>query len=210
MTAMTKKLRWGVLSTANIGIKKVLPAMQHGQFTTVDCHRFARSGQGPKGRRRTGDSHGVRIVRRAARRPDIDAIYNPLPNQMHVPWTIKAAEAGKHVLCEKPMSLTVAEAKTLLARPRAHRGQDWRSVHDSQLYAMAAACGELLARRPHRRSCGRLSDSSATSTTTPPISATMLRAAVARCWISAAIASRRALWIRAGADAGGRTRGTRS
>jgi predicted dehydrogenase len=47
--------------------------------------------------------------------PQIEAIYNPLPNQLHVPWTIKAAQAGKHVLCEKPLSMTVAEAKTLLA-----------------------------------------------------------------------------------------------
>jgi predicted dehydrogenase len=46
--------------------------------------------------------------------PQIEAIYNPLPNQLHVPWSIKAAEAGKHVLCEKPLSMTVAEAKTLL------------------------------------------------------------------------------------------------
>jgi predicted dehydrogenase len=47
--------------------------------------------------------------------PQIEAIYNPLPNQLHVPWSIRAAEAGKHVLCEKPLSMTVAEAKTLLA-----------------------------------------------------------------------------------------------
>jgi predicted dehydrogenase len=50
--------------------------------------------------------------------PQIEAIYNPLPNQLHVPWSIRAAEAGKHVLCEKPLSITVAEARTLLAVQR--------------------------------------------------------------------------------------------
>ena len=53
--------------------------------------------------------------------PNIDAIYNPLPNQLHVAWTMKAAEAGKHVLCEKPLSMTVAEAESLLA-VRSHTG----------------------------------------------------------------------------------------
>lgn len=112
---MSEKLRWGVLSTAAIGMKKVLPGMQKGQFTSVD----AIASRDLKKAREAADKLGIPRAYGSYEDlladPEIDAIYNPLPNQMHVPWTIKAAEAGKHVLCEKPLSLTVAEAESLLA-----------------------------------------------------------------------------------------------
>ena len=119
MARMTKKLRWGVLSTANIGMKKVLPAMQHGQFTAVTAVASRDLGKARKAASTLGIATAYGSYEELLADPDVDAIYNPLPNQMHVPWTIKAAEAGKHVLCEKPLSLTVAEAKTLLAVRRA-------------------------------------------------------------------------------------------
>ncbi len=112
---MSRKLRWGVLSTAAIGVKKVIPAMQSGQYTTVtaiasrDLER-AQEAASPLGIEKAYGSYEDLLAD-----PDVDAIYNPLPNQMHVPWSIKAAEAGKHVLCEKPLSMTVAEARTLLS-----------------------------------------------------------------------------------------------
>ncbi|MBT9332439.1 Gfo/Idh/MocA family protein [Paracidobacterium acidisoli] len=113
--ATNKKVRWGVLSTAAIGVKKVIPAMQLGQLSSVTAIASrdltkAREAAGPLGIATAYGSYEELLAD-----PDVDAIYNPLPNQLHVPWTIKAAEAGKHVLCEKPVSLTVAEAETLLA-----------------------------------------------------------------------------------------------
>jgi len=115
MDTMSRKLRWGVLSTAAIGLKKVIPAMQSGQYT----HVGAIASRNLATARAAADGLGIETAYGSYEAlladPDVDAIYNPLPNQMHVPWTIKAAEAGKHVLCEKPLSMTVAEAKTLLA-----------------------------------------------------------------------------------------------
>jgi len=115
MAPMSKKLRWGALSTANIGIKKVLPAMQRGQYTTVSAIASRDLSKAQEAAAKLGIAKAYGSYEELLDDPDIDAIYNPLPNQMHVPWTIKAAEAGKHVLCEKPISLTVAEAKALLA-----------------------------------------------------------------------------------------------
>jgi predicted dehydrogenase len=103
-----------VLSTANIGIRKVLPAMQLGQYTTVTAIASRDLDKAKKAAAALGIEKAYGSYEELLTDPDVDAIYNPLPNQFHVPWTIKAAEAGKHVLCEKPLSLTVAEAETLL------------------------------------------------------------------------------------------------
>lgn len=111
---MSEKLRWGVLSTAKIGLKKVLPAMQQGQYTSVTAIASRDLAKAKEAAAALGISKVYGSYEELLADPDIDAVYNPLPNQLHVPWTIKAAEAGKHVLCEKPISLTVAEAKTLL------------------------------------------------------------------------------------------------
>jgi predicted dehydrogenase len=115
MTGTQKKLRWGILSTAAIGLKKVIPAMQLGKLTAVDAIASRGLARAQEAAASLGIPTAYGSYEELLADPSIDAIYNPLPNQLHVHWTIKAAEAGKHVLCEKPLSLTVAEAETLLA-----------------------------------------------------------------------------------------------
>jgi len=115
MVRMSRKLRWGVLSTASIGLRRVIPALQRGQYTTVAAiasHSLAKAQAAATG---LGMPKAYGSYEELHADPDIDAVYNPLPNQLHVPWTIKAAAAGKHVLCEKPCSMSVAEAESLLA-----------------------------------------------------------------------------------------------
>ena len=112
---MSAKLRWGVLSTADIGLQKVIPAMQQGQYTRVDAIASRSLAKAQHAATALGIPTAYGSYEELLADPNLDAIYNPLPNQFHVPWTMKAAEAGKHVLCEKPLSLTVAEAEYLLA-----------------------------------------------------------------------------------------------
>lgn len=114
MIPMSRKLRWGVLSTAAIGVKKVIPAMQIGQYTAVTAIASRDLAKARAAARSLGIEKAYGTYEELLADPDVDAIYNPLPNQMHVPWTIQAAEAGKHVLCEKPLSMTLAEARGLL------------------------------------------------------------------------------------------------
>jgi predicted dehydrogenase len=112
---MPNRVRWGVLSTAAIGVKKVLPAMQKGDWVEVTAIASRDLHKAEEAARSLGIAKAYGSYEELLADPQIEAIYNPLPNQLHVPWSIKAAQAGKHVLCEKPISMTVAEAKNLLA-----------------------------------------------------------------------------------------------
>lgn len=108
-----KKVKWGVLSTARIGVNKVIPGMRKSHY--VDVAAIAsRDLAAAKG---VADSIGIAKAYGSYEAlladPDIEAIYNPLPNHLHVPLTLQAARAGKHVLCEKPMSLNAAELDQL-------------------------------------------------------------------------------------------------
>jgi predicted dehydrogenase len=111
---MSDRVRWGVLSTANIGLKKVIPAMQKGALTEVIAIASRDLDRAKQAARQLGIPQAYGSYEELLADPQIEAIYNPLPNQLHVPWSVKAAEAGKHVLCEKPISTTVAEARILL------------------------------------------------------------------------------------------------
>ena len=114
------RVRWGILSTSGFARSKVLPALRgcrHVELVAIasrDLDR-ARALAAELGIARVHGSYDALLAD-----PEVDAVYNPLPNHLHVPWTIKALEAGKHVLCEKPIAMTAAEAETLLAAARRH------------------------------------------------------------------------------------------
>jgi predicted dehydrogenase len=107
------KIRWGVLGTALIGVQKVIPAMQRGKDSQVAAIASRDLRKARKTARALGIPKAYGSYDELLADPEIDAVYNPLPNHLHVPWSIRAAEAGKHVLCEKPIGLNVDEAKKL-------------------------------------------------------------------------------------------------
>lgn len=116
---MIKKVRWGVLGAAKIAINQVIPAMQQGAWSEIVAiaSRDLAKAQGVASELGIPKAYGSYEDLLAD--PEVEAVYNPLPNHLHVPWSIKTAEAGKHVLCEKPIGLTVAEVRQLLgARDR--------------------------------------------------------------------------------------------
>ena len=110
-----KKVKWGVLGVASIATKKVIPGMQMGEWSEIAAIASRDLKKAEEAAKKLGIPKAYGSYEELLADKEIEAIYNPLPNHLHVPWSIKAAEAGKHVLCEKPLSLTVAEARKLLA-----------------------------------------------------------------------------------------------
>ncbi|MEQ1353091.1 MAG: Gfo/Idh/MocA family oxidoreductase [Candidatus Acidiferrum sp.] len=110
-----RKVKWGVLGAASIAVRKVIPGMQKGAWSEVAAiaSRDLSKAKAAAVDLKIDKSYGS--YEELLADPEIEAVYNPLPNHLHVPWSIKAAEAAKHVLCEKPIALNTAEARTLLA-----------------------------------------------------------------------------------------------
>jgi predicted dehydrogenase len=107
------KIRWGVLSTAKIAREKVIPAMQAGNYCSIDAIASRNIEQATATAALLGIPKAYASYEALLNDAAIDAVYIPLPNHLHVPWAIKALAANKHVLCEKPIGLTAAEAKQL-------------------------------------------------------------------------------------------------
>ena len=112
---MSRKIRWGILSTAKIGRTQVIPAMQQGQYTEVTAIASGDAAKAAATAANLGIAKSYGSYEALLADTDIDAVYIPLPNQLHVPYTLKALAAGKHVLCEKPFAMNAGEAAELLA-----------------------------------------------------------------------------------------------
>jgi len=114
MATAKDKVRWGILGAAKIAVEKVVPAMQRSKWVEVAAIASRDLAKAQRAAQALGIEKTYGSYEELLADDRIEAVYNPLPNHLHVPWTIKAAEAGKHVLCEKPIGMNADEARKLL------------------------------------------------------------------------------------------------
>jgi predicted dehydrogenase len=112
------KIRWGILSTSQFAQAKVIPALSKCDHVEVIAIASRDKARADEAAGRFGIPKAYGSYEEMLADPEIDVVYNPAPNHLHVPWSIKALEAGKHVLCEKPIALNLAEARQLLDASR--------------------------------------------------------------------------------------------
>lgn len=114
------KVRWGIISTAKIGMEKVIPAMQQSQYCDITAIASRDLNKAKSAAEKLGIPKAYGSYEELFQDPEIDAVYNPTPNHLHVPLSIQALEAGKHVLCEKPIGLSAAEGQSLVDVGKKH------------------------------------------------------------------------------------------
>ena len=107
-------VRWGILGAASIAVRDVIPATQQSALSSVLAIASRDSVKARAAAESLDIPRAYGSYDELLNDDDVEVIYNPLPNHLHVPWTIRAAERGKHVLCEKPIALNAAEAEQLL------------------------------------------------------------------------------------------------
>lgn len=118
MSDAGKPIRWGILSTAKIGREKVIPGIQRSKYGTAAAIASRDLVRAKETASALGIDKAYGSYEELLADPDIDAIYNPLPNHLHVPLTLQAVATGKHVLCEKPIALNAGEACQLMNLPK--------------------------------------------------------------------------------------------
>jgi len=109
-----KKVNWGILSTAKIGLERVIPAMQNSQYCSIKAIASRNLIKAKQAADKLNIPKAYGSYEEILDDPDVEALYISLPNHLHVPWSIKTLQAGKHVLCEKPIGLNASEVKKLL------------------------------------------------------------------------------------------------
>lgn len=131
----SEPFRWGILSTAQIGLNHVVPAIQRSRTGRVVAIASREEGRA----KYAAEAHGIDTAHGSYEAlladPAVEAVYNPLPNHLHAEWTIRALEAGKHVLCEKPIGLDAEEARAIAAaaqRARRHVAEAFMVRHHPQ------------------------------------------------------------------------------
>jgi len=117
------KVRWGILSTSKFAQTKIIPALLKCDHVEVAALASRDQARAYEAAGRFGIPKAYGSYEELLADPEIEVIYNPMANHLHVPWSIKALEAGKHVLCEKPIGLNVADARSLLDASRRHPRQ---------------------------------------------------------------------------------------
>src|SRR5207302_2159651 len=111
---MIKKVKWGVLGVASIATRKVIPGMQKGAWSEVIAIASRDSKRAEAAAAELAIPRAYGSYEALIADHEIEAVYIPLPNHLHIPWSIKAAEAGKHVLCEKPIGCNADETIELM------------------------------------------------------------------------------------------------